>query len=836
MRSSGSLSLIISCIAALPGVSTSLRADASDDVHLLKPVPIQEVKIEDAFWSPRLELWRKTTINDVFDKFEKYGGLRNFDRVANGQTGGHSGEPWWDGLVYESITGASRFLASHPDPEIKARIDGFVDRIAAAAAKDPDGFVNTGCTLDGIGIKWSNPPTPGDTFDDRNPHLLYNAGCLVEAGVNLYRATGDTKLLKIAVRMANYMCGIMGAPPKLNIIPGHALGEKSFIELYELFKEQPALKVEMGMPVDENEYRRLAEFWIEHRGNTTGGRHSDGTYNQDDKSVFEQTTMEGHSVRSVLLAAGVVKAASINGRADYADTGKRWFDNMVDAKMYITGGLGAIPSIEGFGPDYELPNTGYAETCAAVAGGFFGHEMNLLTGNAKYVDVLEKELYNGALSGVALTGTEYFYTNHLSAGPDHRRWDWKGGSLGLTPCCPPMFLKLLGDLPRFIYATSADAVYVNLYIGSTARVKTDTLDLELKQSTEYPWEGTTEFAVTPAEPGEFTLNLRVPSWAKNPSVEVNGAVVSPLTTERNYIQLKRGWKAGDTVVLRLPMPVEKVKADPRVAANVGRVALMRGPIVYCFEGVDNEGPARSFVLSANDSIKPEFKPDLMGGMMVLKGTASLMRRENGETRTTPTRFTAIPFYANANREPTNMEVWIPDDKTQAAPLTFAGLATPSASHCFENDTVFALNDGLEPSKSDDESIPRMTFWDHRGSTEWVRYEFPTQRKINSVDVYWWDERRLGRNCRVPSSWTLQYLDGTTWRPVKNTDPYGVQMDKFNRVGFQTVETKAIRIIATLQPGWSGGILEWRVSGPEDAKVSVVPRADTNLFLRTTPVH
>lgn len=777
--------------------------------HTLTPVAGQNVTIDDKFWSPKLNVWRQTTINDAFDKFEKTGALENFDRVAARQKGGHKGEPWWDGLVYEMITGSADFLANHPDPAVQKRVEGFIARIAAAAAVDPDGYVNTGATLDNIGVRWSNPPAPGDEHNDNFPHTLYNAGCLVEAGVHWYRATGQIKLLQVATRLANYMVSIMGPAPKQNIIPGHALPEQAFVQLYHLYQEQTELKVKIGLPVDENAYFKLAEFWIEKRGHSEG-RKGEGVYNQDDKSVFEQPTMEGHAVRSGLLATGVAAAATVNQRPEYLQTGARWWDNMVEGKMYITGGLGAIPSSEGFGADFDLPNRGYAETCAAVAGGLFSRNMNLATGDAKYVDILERELYNGALSGVSLEGNRYFYTNLLESGPDHRRWEWNGSYYGGTPCCPPMFLKLNGAMPGYVYATENAGIYVNLFVSSTARTSVGKLPVTLQQSTNYPWDGAVKLTVSPQKPARFAVNLRIPNWAHNPTVVINSKSLKSFPINDNYAQINRTWKTGDVVMLNLPMPIERVKADPRVLADKGRVALMRGPIVYCLEGLDNGGPISSLMIPADAPISAQFRPDLLNGVTVLQGTAQRARQGDDSVQFTPTQFTAIPFYANSNREPTDMAVWIADDTAQVQAIPFAGQAVASASHCFERDTVAALNDGRIPSKSDDESLPRMTWWDHRGTAEWVQYDFKTPQKIGGVEVYWWDERRINRHCRVPQSWTLQYLENGQWKPVNNPSPYGVAMDTFNRVTFDAVNTSALRLNVQLQPEWSGGILEWRV--------------------------
>lgn len=804
-------------------LSTGITSATAPDA--LTPVEIQNVTVDDGFWAPKISVWSSVTINDAFDKFEEYGGFRNFDRVAQGQTGEHSGEPWWDGLIYETIRAAGDFLSANPDPVLKQRVDGYIARINAAAATDPDGYVNTAQQLENVGYKWSNPPAPGDNHDDDFPHTIYNAGCPVEAGIHYYQGTGNTDLLKTATRMANYMCGIMGPAPKLNIIPGHALSEESFVKLYQLYRDHPELKTIIGLPIQEQDYMDLAQFWIENRGNTVG-RASSGAYNQDDRSVFLQPTLQGHAVRSVLLAAGMAAAGRENSRADYRETVERWWENMVEARMYVTGGLGAIAAHEGFGDDYHLPHDGYAETCASVAGGFFCHNMNLLTGEAKYIDTLERELYNGALSGVSLQGDQYFYTNPMSSGPNHRRWDWAGGGLPLTPCCPPMFLKMTSALPGLIYATKEDTVFVNLFVGSQATIQNEDLDLQLTQTTHYPWDGTMRFDIDPASPATFTLKLRMPGWAENPEVRVNDHLTEGLTIENGYITLSRQWQEGDHVTLTLPMPVQRVKSAPQVKADLGRVALMRGPLVYCLEGIDNRNAAKSILLDEEDTFTFSYKPELLGGVVEVQGRTSMIRNLGDTLRREPFTAKAVPFFANQNRDATQMDVWIADATTAIQPSVSGA---PSASYCNPGDTVLALNDGIIPRSSDDETIPRMTWWNHKGTSEWAQLSFERARPISTVSVYWWDESRVNRECRVPSSWAVQYLDGSgNWQPVVGASSYGTAMDRFNEVTFTPVETTGIRIVAQLQSGWSAGILEM-VAG---TRAPAIPTASHTFALDT----
>ena len=421
----------------------------------LQPVPIQQVTIEDEFWSPKRKVWQEVTIPDILTKFEKAGVLQNYDRVRDGQKGGHADPVFHDGLICETIRGAADFLAAHRDPVLENRLDGYIDRIAAAQAKDPDGYLNTATTLSDPNHRWGL-----NGGNDVVQHDVYNAGCLVEAGVHYYLATGKTKLLEVAARLTNHMCDVMGPPPKKNVIPGHAVSEEAVTDLYLVFRNQPELKKRMPFPVDENRYLKLAEFWIEYRGNHEGRPPFAGfaeSYGQDHMSVFKQTAIEGHAVRATLMCTGLSALAIVNGRDDYRQAAERLWTNLTTRRMYVTGGAGVTSQFEAFAPDYVLPNDGYLESRAAIGSAFFSRNMNLLCGDARYADELERVLYNGALCAVSLKGNTYYYENPLEMNKPTERWAWHG-----CPCCPPMFLKLMGAMPGYIYATSPQKLCVNL--------------------------------------------------------------------------------------------------------------------------------------------------------------------------------------------------------------------------------------------------------------------------------------------------------------------------------------------------------------------------------------
>jgi DUF1680 family protein len=634
--------------------------------HRLAPIPIQQVTIEDDFWSPKRKIWQEVTIADCFTKFEndRGGAINNFDRVSDGKTGSHAGPEWYDGLIYEMICGSADFDAARRDADIERRLDGYIARIASAQAKDSNGYLNTWTQLMAPDKRWGL-----HGGNDVQQHDVYNCGALVEAGVHYYQATGKTNLLQVSVKMANHACDVIGPPPKANVIPGHALPEEAFAKLYLLFRARPDLKKEMPVSVDEGRYLELAEFWIENRGNHEG-RQNYGAYDQDHISVFQQQTLEGHAVRATLMGAGLTTLAAINGREEYSQSASRLWSNMTGRRMHVNGGVGASREGEAFTSDYHLPNNGYLETCAAIGSGFYSRNMNLLFGDARYVDELERTLYNAVLAGVSLRGDTYFYENPLEAGGDRRRWAWHD-----CPCCPPMFLKMMGAMPSYIYAQDDAGIYVNLFVGSRAEVRLPSGSVSLRQTTRYPWQGEVKLAVTPEKPAEFDLYVRIPGWCQGVSsaddlyqvvgrpasaaarLKVNGQAVEKMELVRGYARLHRQWKSGDVVELAMDMPVRRVKAHPKVEADVRRMALMRGPIVYCLEGIDNPAGVRNLAVAPQTQFTAEYRTDLLGGVSVVHGSCI---RKDGGMEQKPVELTAVPYYVNCNREPCEMLVWLPE--------------------------------------------------------------------------------------------------------------------------------------------------------------------------------
>jgi DUF1680 family protein len=641
-------------------------------------VPIQSVKLEDSFWSPKRKVWQEVTIPDCFTKFEndRGGAFNNFDRVRDGKSDGHAGPPWYDGLVYEMIRGSADFLAAKPEPALEQRMDGYIARIAAAQARDPDGYLNTWTQLEHPTQRWGL-----NGGNDGYQHEMYNVGALCEAAMHYYRATGKTLLLKVGVRLANYTCDQVGPAPKHELVPNHALAEEAFGNLYLFFRDHPGLKREMPSGTDERRYLELAQYWVEARGHPRKDQASYGAYNQDHEPVFEQTTIEGHAVRAALLCAGVSALAGINGREDYREAALRWWRNMTEKKMYITGGVGATAAGEAFGKDYFLPNDGYLETCGAVGAGFFARNLNLLSGEGHCADILERELYNGALTGVSLAGNSYTYVNPLETPHGNSRWSWNG-----CPCCPPMFLKLMGAMPGCIYEQDQAGIYVNLFVGSSAQIQVAGQKVAIKQVTDYPWNGDVKITVEPAKAAEFDLHIRIPGWCQGPPapdelyqatkrplngvahLKVNGKLIENPDIVRGYATVHRRWSSDDVVQLTLDMPVQRLKASTHVDADKGRAVLMRGPLVYCFEGTDNGGAVKNLVIPEGTEFTPEYRSNLLGGVTVLHATATaVFQTPANAVVSMPFKVTAIPYYANANRGTCPMQVWMPEAQEGCSP-------------------------------------------------------------------------------------------------------------------------------------------------------------------------
>jgi DUF1680 family protein len=757
----------------------------------LTALPFQEVHIKDDFWSKRIHVNRTATIEANLRQCEITGRIRNFAIAGKLEEGKHKGLLFDDSDVYKVLEGIAYTLSIQRDAELEKRTDAIIDKIAAA--QQPDGYLNTYYTLVKPAERWKNI---------QHGHELYCAGHLIEAAIAYHQATGKRKLLDVAVKLADHIDRTFGPDKKVDT-SGHEEIELALVKLYRATKQE--------------RYLKLAQFFLDVRGDKSK-RRLFGEYAQDHKPIREQSEVTGHAVRAMYLYCGMADAAGITGDKKLLDAVSKIWHDVVERKMYVTGGIGPSASNEGFTVPYDLPNdSAYCETCAAIGMALWNHRMFLMSGDAKYADVLEREVYNGLLSGVSLSGDRFFYVNPLASVGRHHRVPWFGCS-----CCPTNIVRYIPGMGERVYAHRGNDIWTVLYMSNTATIPLKDGKVKLTQETNYPWDGKIKIKVEPEKPFFFTLHLRIPGWCRSVrSIKVKGNVVFDTSLGMQmkgpqFVGEGLEWKAGDVVELDFDMPVERVYADPHVKADVGRVALQRGPIVYCLEGVDNGGSVRNLCLPKDAKLSAKFDKELLGGVVVVKGEALAVSRAEDKLTTKKTAFTAIPYFAWDNRKAGQMIVWLAEEPERAELPSADGVVVRGvrirASHLNATDTLETTNDGGEPKSSKDHGIRRMTWWDHRGSVEWLSYGTSKPRKLSGAAVYWFDDTGIGA-CRVPAQWRLLWRDGDEWKPVKllKDERYGTALDQFNKVSFEPVTTKELRLEVKLQPGFSGGVLKWRVS-------------------------
>lgn len=628
-----------------------------------QPVTFTSVHFSDNFWLPRLETNRKVTIPFALDQCEETGRIKNFE-IAGGAAEGDfcSIYPFDDSDVYKIIEGASYALTIQSDPVLEKFLDELIAKIAAA--QEEDGYLYTARTIkQETPVQW----TEGDRWSNLYlGHELYNMGHFYEAAVAHFLATGKRNLLTLAIKNADLITSVFG-PGKKAGVPGHQEIEIGLVKLYRI--------------TGDKKYLDLAKHFLDQRGREEG-RELFGQYSQDHTPILEQDEAVGHAVRAAYMYSGIADVAALTGDAGYIQTVDRIWDNVVSKKMYITGGIGARGGGESFGPNYELPNdSAYAETCAAIANVFWNHRMFLLHGEAQYIDVLEKVIYNGMLSGVALSGDLFFYPNPLESSGQHTRSSWFN-----CACCPSNISRFLPSIPGYVYAQSGKSLFVNLFVDSQADIVLNGTKISVSQETDYPWEGRVQIRLEPESVKRWTVHVRIPGWAVEqpvpsdlyhyidnvdevPILMVNGETI-PLNMDKGYVPIQRVWKRGDTIELNLPMPVRRVESHPEVKGNSGKIALVRGPIVYCAEWPDNSGHVSNLILPDDTRFNVEHHPDLLNGVTVIKGQALALYggEEKLATRTEKQEFTAIPYYSWAHRGPGEMVVWLSREVGTARPL------------------------------------------------------------------------------------------------------------------------------------------------------------------------
>ncbi len=789
----------------------------------IQQVPLTAVHFTDTFGLPRMETNRTVSIPSAFHQCEINGRFDNFAIAGGLKKGEHKGDFSFDDTdPYKIIEGASYSLAVKYDPVLDAYLDSVI--VLIAAAQEPDGYLTTCVTnqCERLSGWWGK-----SRWEKINSHELYNCGHLYEAAVAHYQATNKRSLLDVAIKNADLVCQVFGlGEGQIKYPSGHPIIEMALVKLYKVTGDQKYL--------DE------ARYFVDEAGRLSNGRQP-GIYSQDHKPVMEQDEIVGHAVRAGYFYSGVADVAAMQHDEALFEANERVWNNMVGCKLYLNGGIGSRAQGEGFGPNYELNNfNNYCETCASIANVYWNHRMFMATGDSKYVDVLERALYNGVVSGVSLSGDKFFYDNPMASDGVHDRAPWFG-----CACCPGNVTRFMASVPAYAYATHHDHIYTNLYVAGNAKVKLDSNEVELIQHTNYPWDGDVEMEVKPVQKGRFGLMLRIPGWANNkpvPSdlytyvdkeepgvtIAVNGKSVKP-KLRNGYVLIDREWKAGDKVTLHLDMPVRRVQAHQEVKYDEGLLAMERGPILYALESIDqNKDFVFDIVIPRNSKISSKYEGNLLGGIVMLEGNAfSVKKDEAGKvTEETPLTFKAIPYSTWNNRGHAQLVTWTPESAEYAI-----SKPEPTIASQAWQEGGWGYNDQFEPQSSADINTPYHYWWLKAGTEESIGYKFKNPTKVSNAEVYWLAFEHYDVIYKAPESWKLLYKEGNNWKEVKNPSEYGTELDKYNKVTFDPVTTTELKMVVQLQRpkaekvddeqgpqivdtyrrGYSGGVIEWKVN-------------------------
>jgi len=801
--------LVPLCIALIAAAGCSRQTLTRAD-YPVAAVPLRDVQITDAFWLPRIEANRTVTVPGLFTRSEKMG------RAP-------------DSRIVEA---AAYILAKTSDPAFRDRVDSTLDKMIQDIRTRKH--------------RWSNQ---GDGE-------LPAAGGFMQAAVAYYEATGSRKLLDVAIEIADDIDSVFG-PDARHDISNHEGVKMGLIQLYRA--------------TGNEKYLKLAKFFLDERGNPGSGRALYGPYAQDHVPVKSQTRAIGHCVRATYLYVPLTDIAVLTGDGEYARADERIWEDAVSKRTYLTGGIGSYRDGEDFGDDYDLPNLAcWNEICAAFGNVLWNQRLFMLSRDAKYVDLMERILYNGLLVGVSLKGDTFLYQAPLNAEKAFARQAAFGPN-----CCPPQIARFLPQLGSLIYAQGDEGFYVNLFVASRAQINLKQTAVTVAQETRYPWEGVIRISVDPQKTQEFAVFVRIPGCARNQpypnslyryvstssptfSLAVNGKA-APYVLERGFARIERAWAKGDAIELTLPMPVQKVVADDRVADDRGMLALEHGPLVFCAEGIDNGGSVFNLLVPDSAELQFAYRPDLLGGIGTINGKVfALSRGKDGVSiRKQPQSFTAVPYYAFGNRGATQMTVWLAreESKSQISPRPTIASASRATSSCgngtvtddypghkpptieqrFYPNTqdgsgdISAVYDQVDPVNSEDGSSTFLRLRPQSGDKAWVQYDFARPARVSSVEVYWKEDKQY---CVLPKAWHLLYRDGNAWKPVQAAGSYGVERDKFNKVAFNPLTASGLRIEVQLhgkvyrkgQLGppdanyllddlvwYEGGVIEWRVN-------------------------
>lgn len=784
--------------------SFGLLLAQSQHGYPISPTPFTQVDVNDAFWGQRLTANREVTIPLAFSKCETTGRYDNFVQAAHPNDSVKvTGFSFDDTDVYKTIEGASYAMQVKENKALARYIDSVISIVAAA--QEDDGYLYTSRTM--------NPAHPHPWAGSERwvavedlSHELYNLGHMIEGAIAHYQSTGKTNFLTIAERYADCAIDAIGeGEGQHTVVPGHQIAEMALARLY--------------VTTGKERYLKFAKFLLDKRGYTTIKQE----YSQSHQPVIAQNEAVGHAVRATYMYTGMADVAALTGDTAYIHAIDRIWENIVSKKLYITGGIGASRHGEAFGKNYELPNmSAYCETCAAIGIVYLNHRLFLLHGDAKYYDVLERTLYNGLISGVSLDGNSFFYPNPLQSIGQHARQAWFG-----CACCPSNISRFIPSVPGYVYAQKDRDIYINLFMSNSADFIINKEKVSIKQKTNYPWDGDISIAVNPHKKSTFTLKIRLPGWLQgrvvpsdlyyytdhtplNYTIKVNGEKYTP-RRDKGYLCIDRQWKKGDQVDLNFEMKVRTVKAHHKVKADLGRIAIERGPIVYCAEWPDNKHAVISTIMPLNPKFTTQFNDSLLKGITTIQSEVQTVSyTDRGKLQVEDQTLTLIPYYAWAHRGSGEMTVWLSQDlkSCQAArPPTIASTSSIEASHGTK--ALQSINDQLTPENT--ASAPYYHWWPKKESKEWIIYNFNETKSISNSTVYWFEDAPWG-GCRLPQEWKLYYRNNANeWLPVKTKNNYPSKKQVGNTVIFSTVKTSALKLEVTLPQDYSSGIYEWAIN-------------------------
>lgn len=822
---------IIWTLSGLIALSSCASKSKQTSDEVLQSIPFQQVTLQDNFWLPRLKTQKEVLVPFALDKVRP--AMDNLRKTGNYLHGVKDELPFPHRFVasdlYKVMEGAAYLLTLEKDAMLEHTMDSIIDLIGRA--QQDDGYLYESHIT---GVSANHEHWGGGGMGDKpyswvvHSHELYNMGHMYEGAVAYYQATGKDKWLKIAEKNARHINHVFfegdpkynGGKP-VNQAPGHEEIELALVKLFHA--------------TGDSLYLNMAKRFIDIRG-VTYKPEGDGvmspSYAQQHQPVRQQTKAVGHAVRATYLYSGMADVMAQTGDQTLRPALDSIWANIVDTRMHITGGLGAVHGIEGFGPEYLLPNKdAYNETCAAVGNVMFNYRMFMAEKDAKYIDVAEVALYNNVLAGVNLEGNRFFYVNPLET---DSRQAFNQGVKGRSPwfgtaCCPSNIARLIPQIPGMMYAYTDDEIYCTFYAGTSTVVPLKKGKVSVTQQTEYPFDETIRFEINPeGKSQKFAMHLRIPTWADTQFVPgklysyvnarpadwkllVNGEEVEA-TPEKGFVTIDRTWKQGDRVELRLPMDVHFNKALPQVEADRGRLCVTRGPLVYCAEAVDNTAMPASYVLSpeAGTSVKKADSGIMRGIDFVTVKARSVQEEGNGS-------LTMVPYYAWDNRGDDAMIVWMADNDELAKasiPTIPEYISDVKATHTFDQDDVLAMVTNGYPASSFDTSIPRWTSWPQKGKEQTVELTLKRPLKLQSLSVYWYDDKG---GVQVPESWTMEYKENGEWKqfPIYVTDEYRVLKDQYNMVHpGEDIMAEALRLHIVPKADAAAGILSVQI---EEAK-------------------